>query len=104
MKKYSWFKDRIGKTIYRNNTYCCKHCYHVYLNGLILANEQHAGYVYDCYCEMPNLEYFDTRAEALAYERKHLIRLQWNRFTSWIARLRMNYRMKKIDKKYRRRT
>lgn len=101
MKKYEWFKERIGKTVYRNNTYCCNHCYTVYVNGLLLADEQHAGYVYDCYSEMPYLEYFDTRAEVLAYERKYFIQIQWSRFKNWFGMLRLNYRRKKIEKKYR---
>lgn len=42
-----WFLERIGKTIYRNNNYCCSHCNEVYLNGLTIADEQHAYYIYN---------------------------------------------------------
>jgi len=87
-----WFLDRIGKKIYRNNTYCCEHCYKVYKEGLLLADEMHANYVYDCYSEDRYLMYFDTRAEALSYERKHFIRLQWERFKSWCRMKGINYR------------
>lgn len=41
-----WFKERIGKRVYRKaNTCNCGICEHVTNNGLIIADEQHAWYL-----------------------------------------------------------
>ena len=44
-----WFTDRIGKRIYRDKNFCkCKICLEVFQNGLIIMDETHASYLYDC--------------------------------------------------------
>jgi hypothetical protein len=44
-----WFIDRIGKRIYRKNNVCnCEVCTTVHKEGLIITDEQHANYLYDC--------------------------------------------------------
>lgn len=48
MKTLEWFKERIGKRIYRDPDSCeCATCKEVVENGLVIINEQHANYVYD---------------------------------------------------------
>ena len=44
-----WFIDRIGKRIYREKNVCnCEVCTAVHKEGLIITDEQHANYLYDC--------------------------------------------------------
>lgn len=41
-----WFKDRIGKRIFRNANDCgCNSCKDVYKNGIIVSDEFHAEYL-----------------------------------------------------------
>lgn len=49
MKTHSlkWFKNRIGKCIYRNYYKCCAHCDDVAKYGLIIFDETHARILYD---------------------------------------------------------
>lgn len=69
-KRQQWFKDRVGKRIWRNKTSCkCGVCASVYLNGLTPADEIHAMYLNDCESEMPPLKYFDTKEERDEYEK-----------------------------------
>lgn len=64
-----WFKDRIGKRIFRNGVSCnCKHCTNIEHAGLIINDDQHACYLNDCSCEM-NIHYSDTK-EGLTQETK----------------------------------
>lgn len=52
MRTKAWFKNRIGKRIYRDaNTCKCKDCADVVKGGIIVENEQHAEYIYDTQCE-----------------------------------------------------
>lgn len=54
-----WFIERIGKRIYRDRTSCsCKHCEETYRNGLVITDENHAYYVFDCHNEM-GIKYYD---------------------------------------------
>ena len=55
-----WFKDRIGKVVYRNaETSCkCKVCKRVYEKGLSISDDLHANYLFYCQNEM-NLIYSD---------------------------------------------
>jgi len=42
-----WFLNRVGKRVYRDATTCkCSSCKDTVENGLIIANEQHAKYLY----------------------------------------------------------
>lgn len=44
-----WFIERIGKRIFRENNHCpCAICLDVFENGLIITDEMHAIYLYDC--------------------------------------------------------
>ena len=53
-----WFIDRIGKRIYRKNNICnCRTCLNVHKEGLIITDEQHAIYLYDC--QELDLIYYD---------------------------------------------
>jgi hypothetical protein len=55
-----WFIDRIGKRIYRKNNICdCQVCVHVHEQGLIIADEKHAIYLYDC--QEMDLMYYDKK-------------------------------------------
>ena len=54
-----WFKNRIGKRIYRLTfTNCCESCSETYKKGVVISDVTHADYVYTCQNEM-NLEYDD---------------------------------------------
>lgn len=52
-KTREWFSERIGKRIYRDSQClkdkeeCCETCKHISENGLIVADEFHAGYLSD---------------------------------------------------------
>ena len=53
-----WFINRIGKRIYRKNNICnCRICVHVHEEGLIIIDENHATYLYDC--QEMNLIYYE---------------------------------------------
>lgn len=57
LKSQQDFIDNIGKRVYRNKGTChCLTCAKVFEEGLIISDKQHAGYLYDCYCEL-DLEY-----------------------------------------------
>ncbi len=63
-----WFRERIGKVVYRNETSCkCEICKDVFLNGLIINDQFHADYLYDCEAEYTAegsiLRYFDSKEE-----------------------------------------
>ena len=54
-----WFIDRVGKRVFRTKTQCdCNICTDVFRNGLIVDDEFHAQYLYDCQNEL-GLYYFD---------------------------------------------
>jgi hypothetical protein len=45
-KSENWFKDRIGKRIYRDATTCkCHTCNDIVENGMIIHDEFHADYI-----------------------------------------------------------
>lgn len=46
MKTLKWFKNRIGKRVFRNHHDCCANCEDNYNDGLIIFDEQHAEYLY----------------------------------------------------------
>ena len=54
-----WFKDRIGKRVFRTQSKCqCEVCKKVGEIGLIIDDDFHAQYLYDCQNEL-GLYYFD---------------------------------------------
>lgn len=59
-----WFINRIGKRIYRHNGFTCKcdECKTIKQEGLVIRDEQHAGYIYDCQNDM-QLIYSDKQIE-----------------------------------------
>jgi hypothetical protein len=70
--RQQWFLDRIGKVIYRNNYCPCNVCEHIYLNGILLLDKDHAIYCYENECcftaDGDPMQYFDTREEMLEFE------------------------------------
>ena len=60
MKTLKWFKDRIGKRIYRYENDCpCDYCKNIHLNGLIIKNILHAQYLFDIQTEI-GYSYYDN--------------------------------------------
>lgn len=56
-----WFKDRIGKKVYRTKGKCnCMTCSDVFENGLYIEDEMHADYLRVCQNEL-DLYYFDKK-------------------------------------------
>ena len=56
-----WFKQRIGKLVYRTESKCpCEICKAVGTFGLTIQDELHANYLFDCQNEL-ELFYFDTK-------------------------------------------
>lgn len=77
MDRSQWFKDRIGKTIYRNSNGCeCEICKHVQAHGRVIDDEMHADYLdmcEDASLESPNpIRYFDTIEEVKEYEQSKI--------------------------------
>lgn len=61
IKDLQWFKDRIGKRVYRKNNVCkCPICLDAFENGLIIKDEDHAYYLRDIQNEL-GLTYQDTK-------------------------------------------
>lgn len=59
-KNLEWFKQRIGKRVYRKHNFCkCGVCLNVWEHGLIINDEMHAHYLFMCESEM-DLNYFDN--------------------------------------------
>ncbi len=67
MKSLKWFKDRIGKTIFRDSSNCpeCATCVDVEKNGMIVEDESHAEYLFNIQNEFAgcnvSLNYRDTK-------------------------------------------
>jgi hypothetical protein len=58
-KNLEWFKQRIGKKVYRKHNFCkCDSCLNVWENGIVIKNETHADYLYSIELET-DLNYFD---------------------------------------------
>ena len=61
MKDLNWFKERVGKRVYRDNNNCqCNVCLAVYEHGLVIIDENHAHYLFDVENEL-GLIYSDTK-------------------------------------------
>lgn len=57
--KLEWYKERIGKKVYRTASTCpCEVCKKVVEVGLYISDELHANYLYDCQNDL-DLYYFD---------------------------------------------
>jgi len=60
-QKLQWYIDRIGKRVYRTEASCkCNVCKKVGEIGLIITDELHAQYLFDCQNEL-GLFYFDEK-------------------------------------------
>ena len=58
-QRVGWFKDRIGKRVYRADTSCeCDSCKRVSKEGLIISDSDHAVYLANVSGEM-GIKYFD---------------------------------------------
>ncbi len=83
MTREKWFQDRIGKRVFRNNTFCCEHCQDIFDNGLIIADKQHADYLRDCEAEWTiegtPLNYFDTKKEAMEFNNSPRVVKLWKK-------------------------
>lgn len=71
-----WLRSRVNKVVFRPDTGCtCEICKHVYQKGLIVEDEYHADYL----AEMEGnysmegwpMQYFDTRSEAIEFEKNN---------------------------------
>lgn len=55
VRSLSWFEERIGKRIYRDSNHCnggkCKDCKMIEDVGIVVADEQHANYLYSIQLE-----------------------------------------------------
>lgn len=57
----SWFQARVGKRVFRTEASCqCEVCKTVGRVGLVIADEFHAQYLFDCQNEL-GLYYFDEQ-------------------------------------------
>jgi hypothetical protein len=53
IRDLQWFKDRIGKKIYRHNNKCgCDICLSIFTHGIYISDDLHAQYLYDCQNEI----------------------------------------------------
>lgn len=65
-KDLQWFKDRIGKRIYRDDNLChCSSCKNIVDDGLVIHDEEHARYIFENQneygCEGIDLNYRDEK-------------------------------------------
>ncbi len=57
--KREWFK--IGKKIYRDDNGCnCNDCQEVRSNGLVIFDQHHADYLFDCAQNEMDIDYRDV--------------------------------------------
>jgi hypothetical protein len=68
LDREKWFNDRICKRVFRNPLTCkCGVCQNVEAEGLIVGDEDHAGYLHICEMDAnadgTGLRYFDTKEE-----------------------------------------
>jgi hypothetical protein len=53
IRDLQWFKDRVGKNIYRHNNKCgCDICLSIFTHGIYILDYLHAQYLFDCQNEM----------------------------------------------------
>lgn len=59
MHPLSWFKNRIGQRVYRDDSGCgCLHCKDIVENGLVICDERDAENMYDMQNEFANCDVF----------------------------------------------
>ena len=64
LRSFNWFKERIGKIIFRNSNYCsCSSCKIAEKKGIEIIDEQHAEYLFNIqneyFAEKIHLNYRD---------------------------------------------
>ncbi len=74
MSRLEWFKERVGKRVFRNGNMCtCAVCTDVYKFGLIISDDLHAIYLSDTELaynlDNTPLKYFDTVKERDEFEK-----------------------------------
>lgn len=68
-ERQKWFRDRIGKRVYRRAiTGCCSVCDHGNKEGVLIHDRQHADYLHMVESEShldgeESIRYFDTQEE-----------------------------------------
>ena len=63
MKSLDWFIERIGEKVYMDDMGCdCPMCNSIERYGLIVHDELHAKYLYDCQNDM-GVNYYDDKHE-----------------------------------------
>jgi hypothetical protein len=76
MRTKQWFRDRIGKIVFRTTLDCdCQICKKIYESGLYITDMLHADYVHMVSNEI-GIMYFDTAKERDEYEANNSKRLQ----------------------------
>ena len=62
-KNREWFVERIGQRVYRDDNGCdCSICKTIERTGLIIHDELHAQYLFDCQNEL-GVIYFDSKKD-----------------------------------------
>jgi hypothetical protein len=76
MTRLEWFQSKIGHRIYRNAICGCDHCQRVTKDGIVVQDMLHAQYLYEIedmgLREGSNLRYFETKYQALNYNKEEL--------------------------------
>jgi hypothetical protein len=66
-ERQKWFLSRVGKRVYRNSFCDCALCNQIIEHGLIITDEEHAGYLAgfeaESHAEGNPVHYFDSREE-----------------------------------------
>jgi hypothetical protein len=63
IKDINWFLEKIGTRIFRDDDGCdCPVCKTVVRNGLIIHDELHAKYLYDCQNEL-KINYYERKKD-----------------------------------------
>lgn len=68
LPRQKWFKERVGKRLFRTRENGNEHEPSVYVDGLIVFDEFQAQYLFDCENEL-KLKYFDSIEERDTYEK-----------------------------------
>lgn len=68
-ERLQWFRDRIGKRVFRNKICNCDRFSEIDIEGIVIPNDYNATYMHDTEaCSDGFLRYFDTREEVTEYE------------------------------------
>lgn len=74
-ERESWFIERVNRRVFRNNFCDCPLCKSVYENGLVIGDTTQAHYLFDTESDLTAegspLRYFDTKSEAIEFEKNN---------------------------------